>query len=101
MQPSAAPGSRKVEALIAVLIVLTPIGLLAEGTAWGEWGTEEVASAAGFTPAGMAHGFEWSALLPDYSVGTLPSWFGYILSAVIGAAVLIILFKLISRKSAG
>lgn len=101
VQPSAAQGSRKVEALIAVLIVLTPIGLLAEGTAWGEWGTEEVASAAGFTPAGMADGFEWSALLPDYSIGTLPSWFGYVLSAVIGAAVLMILFKLIGRKSAG
>ena len=27
---------------LALLVVLTPLGLLASGTAWGEWGTEEV-----------------------------------------------------------
>lgn len=99
LQSAASKGSRKLGALIAVLIVLTPLGLLAEGTAWGEWSTEEVASAAGFTPAGMAKGFDWSALFPDYSIGSLPSWFGYVLSAVVGAAVLVILFKLFSRKT--
>ncbi len=52
---------------------------------------------AGYTPAGMTGGFEWSSLLPDYSVGNLPEWFGYILSAVIGAAALIIIFKLFSN----
>ena len=98
---SAAPdeekkGSRAVGTLIACLIVFTPIGLLAEGTAWGEWGTDEIGEMAGYTPAGMAGGFEWSSLLPDYSVGNLPEWFGYILSAVIGTAVLIIVFKLFS-----
>ena len=29
--------------LMAVLIVLTPLGLLATGTAWGEWGADEIA----------------------------------------------------------
>ena len=99
---SAAPdeekkGSRAVGILIACLIVFTPIGLLAEGTAWGEWGTDEIVEMAGYTPAGMTGGFEWSSLLPDYSVGNLPEWFGYILSAVIGAAALIIIFKLFSN----
>ena len=90
-------GSRAVGILIACLIVFTPIGLLAEGTAWGEWGTDEIVEMAGYTPAGMTGGFEWSSLLPDYSVGNLPEWFGYILSAVIGAAALIIIFKLFSN----
>ena len=100
VRKDSASGGRKLGVLIAVLIIFTPVGLLAEGTAWGEWSTEEVASAAGFTPAGMAKGFDWSALFPDYSVGSLPPWFGYVLSAVIGAAVLVILFKLFSQKTA-
>ena len=49
--------------LMAVLIVLTPLGLLATGTAWGEWGADEIAglvsggSQLGYTPSGMTNGF--------------------------------------------
>lgn len=83
--------------LLGALVVLTPLGLLAEGTAWGEWGENEIAAAgAGFTPSGMTSGLHYGALLPDYSVAGLPEWFGYMLSAVIGVAALIIIFKLIS-----
>lgn len=83
--------------LLAALIVLTPIGLLAEGSAWGEWSKDEIAATGvGFTPSGMMSGIHYKALLPDYSIVGLPNWFGYILSAMIGAAVLVILFKLIS-----
>ncbi len=89
-------------ALLSVLIVLVPLGLLAEGTAWGEWGADEIASdasagsALGYTPAGMTNGFELNALFPDYTVSGLPDIVGYILSAVIGVALLIIIFRLIS-----
>lgn len=91
-----------VRVFLAILIIATPIGLLAEGTAWGEWGADEIASTgAGYTPAGMANGFEWRSLLPDYSVSGLPDAAGYILSAVIGAAILIIVFKLLSLSRSG
>lgn len=93
-------GSRTAPALkglIAALIVLTPLGLLAEGTAWGEWGTEEIAATGiGYTPAGMQNGFSWGALLPDYSVSGMPEAIGYVISAAIGVALLIIIFKLLS-----
>ena len=83
--------------LMAALVILTPLGLLAEGTAWGEWGTDEIAATgAGFTPSGMLSGFSYSSLIPDYSLAGMPEWLGYILSAVIGAAILIIIFKLLS-----
>ena len=88
--------------LMAVLIVLTPLGLLATGTAWGEWGADEIASLIsggsplGYTPAGMVNGFELSALFPDYSMSGLPEWTGYILSGVVGVALLVIIFKIIS-----
>lgn len=80
--------------LLGSLIVLTPLGLLAEGTAWGEWGIDEIAqTGAGYTPQGMLNGFTYNSLLPDYSLEGLPDWTAYILAAVIGTALLIILFR--------
>ena len=83
-------------ALLAVLVVASPLGLLAEGDAWGEWGTEDLASLIGYTPVGLGEGWEWSALMPDYSVAGLPDAAGYIVSAVVGAALLVIVFRLIA-----
>lgn len=88
--------------LLIVLIGLVPLGLLAEGTAWGEWGTDEIAkvishgASLGYTPKGMQSGFELSALLPDYSVAGLPDAIGYILCAVIGVTLLILFFRMVA-----
>lgn len=88
--------SLPVRILLGALILAVPFGLLAQGTAWGEWGSDEIAATgAGYTPAGMANGIDFSSLLPDYSVAGLPDAVGYILSAAIGVAVLIIVFKLL------
>lgn len=87
---------------LAILICGVPLGLLAEGTAWGEWGAEEIAgvvsngTALGYTPKGMIHGFELSAIMPDYTIAGLPDAAAYILSAVIGAAIAVIIFRLIA-----
>lgn len=91
-----AKSSLPVRILLLCLIVATPVGLLAEGTAWGEWGTDEIAATgAGYTPKGMQNGFSIRSLLPDYSLSGLPDWSAYILSAVIGVALLVIIFRLI------
>lgn len=87
--------STPVRVLLIALILAVPLGLLAEGTAWGEWGTDEVSLLTGYTPAGMETGFTFEALLPDYAVPGLPDAVGYILSAVIGVSLLVIIFKLI------
>ena len=81
-------------ALIGALVAACPLGLLAPGDAWGEWGTEDLAEMVGYTPAGLGNGWEWSSLMPDYAVGSLPEWVGYILSAIIGVALLVIIFRL-------
>lgn len=87
---------------IAALIALTPLGLLAEGTAWGEWGADEIAGVVtnntvlGYTPQGLADGFEWSVLFPDYTLAGLPDAAAYILSAVIGVGLVIVIFRLIA-----
>lgn len=93
---------KPVYGLLTALICLSPLGLLAAGTAWGEWGSDEISSvvsggsALGFVPKGIASGFNFNAMMPDYSVGGLPEPVGYILSAVAGVALSIIIFKLIS-----
>ena len=84
--------------LMCALIALTPLGLLAAGTAWGEWGIEEIAEMISYTPAGMENGFELSVLFPDYTMAGMPEWTGYILSAAAGCALVVILFKMISSS---
>ena len=49
----------------------------------------------GYTPYQMLHGFNFNAILPDYALAGLPAAAGYILSALAGTALLIIIFKLI------
>ena len=84
------------------LICAVPLGLLATGTAWGEWGTEEMAgliqngSVLGYTPSGMENGWSLETIMPDYTIGSMPEAMGYILSAVIGVLICILLFRLIS-----
>ena len=86
-----------VAVLVVILVVATPLGLLAEGTAWGEWGADEIAeTGAGYVPAGMENGFEWEALMPDYTLGALPDAVAYVISAIAGVALLVIAFKLFS-----
>jgi cobalt/nickel transport system permease protein len=87
--------------LIIALICLTPIGLLATGTAWGEWGVDEIQNTVssgislGYVPEGMVNGFNFKSIMPDYAIIGLPDTAGYILSAIAGVAILIILFKII------
>ena len=94
--------TRAIYGLVAALVILTPIGLLASGTAWGEWGIEELnevvsgGKALGYVPEGMKNGFSFQAIIPDYAMSGLPDVAGYMLSAAAGAAILIILFKVIS-----
>jgi cobalt/nickel transport system permease protein len=94
--------SKAIYGLIAGLICLSPLGLLAIGTSWGEWGIDEIktvvtnGSALGFTPKGMANNFRFEALLPDYSVSGIPEVAGYLLSALLGAAILVIVFKIMN-----
>ncbi|RNC29012.1 MAG: Fused nickel transport protein NikMN [Candidatus Dichloromethanomonas elyunquensis] len=94
--------TKAIYGLLLALICLTPLGLLASGTAWGEWGADEIhevvsgSTPLGYTPEGMRHGFSFGAVMPDYSINGLPEAAGYILSAVAGVAIMIILFKIIS-----
>jgi hypothetical protein len=78
---------------LVVLALLTPLGIIAIGSAWGEWGLESIRERVGFTPEGMSEAQEKrpEAPFPDYEVpglagGGWRSGAGTILSALIGAA---------------
>jgi cobalt/nickel transport system permease protein len=75
---------------IVVLILASPLGLLAPGTAWGEWGADELtALGLGAVPAGLEKlSSLWGAPLADYDLPALGNAnVGYILSAIVGIAV--------------
>lgn len=92
---------KAVYGLIIALICLSPLGLLATGTAWGEWGADEIkdvvsgGNTLGYIPEGLKNGFSFNTIMPDYTVNGLPDAAAYILSAVAGVAILLILFKVI------
>jgi len=66
-----AASSFKLKPLIVgliLLLVFAPLGLLATGTAWGEWGTEDIVNEIGYVPEGMANfAGRWEGILPDYA----------------------------------
>lgn len=76
--------------VLAVLVVASPLGLLAPGTAWGEWGRAElVQHGLGSIPAGMEQltGL-WGAPLANYQVHALGNAsLGYMLSGALGVVV--------------
>jgi cobalt/nickel transport system permease protein len=103
-----APSQRQIRAmwiLTAVLIVITPLGLLAPDTAWGEWSSEQLRNMGlGFVPQGIRR-WEglWKSLLSDYSVPGLGENTGYIVSAIAGVLFILAIFgvvKIAARKAA-
>ena len=99
---------------LAVLAVLSPLGFILPehfkaGSAWGEWGIDEMRELVGYIPRGLEKlSSFWSAPIPDYA---FKGWeekpwvslsLAYIFSAVIGVlicvGVVIILGKFLSKK---
>ncbi|WP_102226527.1 cobalt transporter CbiM [Acidimangrovimonas sediminis] len=109
-------GTRRLWAGVGALMVLSPLGLLAAGTAWGEWRAADFASRAGrdamaaasgaappqAPPAGLARLSEiWTAPMPDYAPAFLHSEiFGYILSAMVGGGLIVLVFAGLSALAA-
>ncbi|MBL4938084.1 cobalt transporter CbiM [Clostridium sp. YIM B02515] len=85
--------------LIIGLVLLSPIGLLASGTAWGEWGTDEIKDILGFIPKGMQNGFNFNAIMPDYNLRGVNEILGYVVSAAAGILIIFLLLKLVKKMS--
>lgn len=89
---------------LGVLILLSPMGLIASGPAFGEWGLDQLPEKVGFIPAGMAKlATLWNqSPLPDYGVPGMNGSFaqsagGYILSALAGVLLVVLVISLFSK----
>lgn len=78
---------------LAALIILAPLGLLAVGETFGEWGNEELVEKIGYVPEGLEElSSLWRAPLPDYALPGMGDSMtaasaAYILSAIIGVII--------------
>jgi cobalt/nickel transport system permease protein len=98
---------------LALLLILTPLGTLAGGAAWGEWGVRDFSQAAArrriavasrnlAPPPQAPQGLErlyavWTAPFPQYAPTFVrrPA-LGYLLSAMFGSGVIILGFLVVS-----
>jgi cobalt/nickel transport protein len=99
---------------IGVLAVLSPVGLylpeiFKAGSAWGEWGTEELKNICGYIPAGMERlSHNWNGIMPGYTfhgwnnTGMIHNSLGYIIAALLGISLCLsasfLIGKFLSRK---
>lgn len=88
---------------MVALIALVPLGLLASGTAFGEWGIDELEAEVGYVPAGLnALSTVWQSPLPDYALpgqgdAFISQALGYYISAIIGVAISAALMYFIAK----
>ena len=94
---------------MGILILLSPLGLFLPehfkaGDAWGEWGTEAIKELVGYIPPGLERLSRlWSAPIPDYAFkgweekGLSQLSFAYIISAVVGIVIIVLIVLLIGR----
>ncbi len=113
------PGWRRTRPLwitLGVLLALTPVGIVAAGSAWGEWSPADFSNAASrrqiarasgsvappvAAPSGLRRLADfWTSPMPRYSAPFLRSpAFGYLLSAMAGTGVIILSCVLFSWMS--
>ena len=117
--PGDSPGRlspRRLWWAVALLMLFTPLGILAAGTAWGEWSSAdlmnphtrkqiEAASRNQAPPPSVPAGIQklstvWTAPFPGYAPRFVKSpVFGYLLSAMFGVGFLV-LASLVARLAA-
>jgi cobalt/nickel transport system permease protein len=101
------PTARKLWLGLAALMILTPLGILAVGSAWGEWTAQDfsdpqvrpqiaAASRSEAPPRGAPQGLRrlssiWTAPLPRYAPAFIRSAsFGYLVSGMVGVGLIIV-----------
>jgi cobalt/nickel transport system permease protein len=103
---------------LGMLLILTPLGILAGGTAWGEWAASDFADAEArreiaaasrnqAPPTAAPQGLEklsalWTAPFPDYAPPYIRSAaFGYVLSGMFGMGLVLLACLGIGRFARG
>jgi cobalt/nickel transport system permease protein len=121
-EPAVGKTLRPLWAGLCVLLILTPLGILATGSAWGEWMARDFANPAVRheiaatslnqaapmrAPEGLARLSQiWTAPFARYAPPYIRSAaFGYLLSAMFGAGLILLACltagRLVERKESG
>jgi cobalt/nickel transport system permease protein len=94
-EASRLPSLRKLWLGLAALLIVTPLGIVASGSAWGEWNPTELSQQLHSTsaPSGMARlSTFWTAPVSRYAPAFIRSdSFGYLVSAMLGVALIILI----------
>jgi cobalt/nickel transport system permease protein len=92
--------------VLLVLAILTPLGIIAAGGAWGEWDLDGVKARTGFVPEGMRAHADGAVESPlkEYSVPGLEGSFvreglGTVVTAILGAGVTALLAFAVARMA--
>jgi cobalt/nickel transport system permease protein len=92
--------------VLLLLAVLTPLGIIAAGGAWGEWDLDGVEERAGFAPEGMRRSADRGLESPftDYTVpglesGPVREGLGTIVAAILGAGATALLAFAVARMA--
>ena len=101
--------TRKMWIALGGFILLSPLGLVLSahfksGSAWGEWGSDEIQKMVGYVPQGLTRlGELWKAPMPDYAFkgweekGLPHLSLAYLISALVGVAVIALVTWLIGK----
>lgn len=112
------PVTRKLWLALALALILTPLGILAVGSAWGEWSPKDFSNASvrqqiaaasrnQTLPAEIPSGLKrlsslWKPPVPAYAPAFIQSpYFGYFISAATGVGLIILLTLLMTRLLSG
>jgi cobalt/nickel transport system permease protein len=85
---------------LAILLVATPLGIIAAGSAWGEWKPQDFKMGA---PRGLERlSSLWNAPLSGYAPSFIGNAsLGYLASAIVGVALIVLLLRLLNRLLSG
>jgi len=112
------PSPRKLWLALALVLVLSPLGILAGGSAWGEWRAQDFTDSASrqqmerasgnhapprTAPAGLQSLAQiWKAPLSNYAPGFIRNtYFGYFISASVGVGCIMLLGLLYKPRRSG
>lgn len=82
--------------LTAALSIFVPLVSFFVHNKFGTWSIERLSANIGYTPSSLENAQTWPAPFQSYTIAVLPQWLSYILSGIIGVALLIGVFKLAS-----
>jgi hypothetical protein len=84
---------------IIAAIALTPLGLIAEGPAWGEWSVDEIQGMIGYVPQSIGQAKPLiCALIPDYEISGVSALVSTWISAAVGAGLLFAVMAVIKKS---